>query len=390
MGDILRILERFRITGRGVVYTVKKSEAANIYMGDVFTDLRGNRFEVSGIEMFRRKIPEGKILEDMPLGLMFKQLDGVEAFGNILVSDLEDINFIFCNHPLYQRKVDEDYEDEYQEAGLHHSCALFSYEDMERGKLSLFGEDISGLTIYRGWMMKPEMYSDFYMLLEQKGIFLINTPEEYERYHTLPRWYDDFVEETAQSVWENEGNIENILLTVKQLNGPYIVKDYVKSRKHEWYDACFIKNISDIANTTRIIRNFVERQGDSLVGGIVLRKYMDLHQIGFHEKSGMPISEEYRIFVYSGKILIMDNYWTEKEDVRLSNDEISWIECIAKKVRSNFVTIDIARKDDGKLMIMEFGDGQVSGLQQIEAKDFYRSLEQEEHIFKEVFFQTEL
>lgn len=42
-----------------------------------------------------------------------------------------------------------------------------------------------------------------------------------------------------------------------------------------------------------------------------------------------------------------------------------------KKVRSNFVTIDIARKDDGELMIMEFGDGQVSGLQQIEAKDFY-------------------
>ena len=48
-----------------------------------------------------------------------------------------------------------------------------------------------------------------------------------------------------------------------------------------------------------------------------------------------------------------------------------------KKVRSNFVTIDIARKDDGKLMIMEFGDGQVSGLQQIEAKDFYQSFEQE-------------
>ena len=54
-------------------------------------------------------------------------------------------------------------------------------EGMESGKLSLFGEEISGLTIYRGWMMKPEMYSDFYKLLEQKGIYLINTPEEYER-----------------------------------------------------------------------------------------------------------------------------------------------------------------------------------------------------------------
>ena len=153
-----------------------------------------------------------------------------------------------------------------------------------------------------------------------------------------------------------------------------------------WYDACFIKNISDIANTTRVIRNFVERQGDLLVGGIVLRKFVDLHQIGFHERSGMPISEEYRIFVYAEKILIMDNYWTEKEDVRLSDVEISWIECIAKKVRSNFVTIDIARKDDGELMIMEFGDGQVSGLQQIEAKDFYQSFEQEERVFKEAFF----
>ena len=322
MGDVLRILDRFRITGRGVVYTVKISKGCIIHIGDVLLDLRGNRFEVSGIEMFRGIIAEGKSFEDMPLGLMFKQLDGVEAYGNILVKDLNDINFIFCNHPLYQRKVDEDYEVEYQEAGLHHSCALFSYEDMERGKLSLFGEEISGLTIYRGWMMKPEMYSDFYTLLEQKGIYLINTPEEYERYHTLPGWYDDFADETAQSVWETEGNVENALLKAKQLSGSYIVKDYVKSRKHEWYDACFISNIADVANTASVIKNFVERQGDSLVGGIVLRKFENLKQIGFHERSGMPISEEYRVFVYAGKVLIMDNYWTEKEDVKLSDSEI--------------------------------------------------------------------
>lgn len=156
MGDVLRIIDRFKITGHGVIYTVKISKGANVRMGDLLSDLRGNRFEVSGIEMFRRKIPEGRTFEDMPLGLMLKQIDGVDPFGNVLVKNLKEINFIFCNHPLYQRKVDEDYEDEYQEAGLHHSCALFSYEDMESGKLSLFGEEISGLTIYRGWMMKPE------------------------------------------------------------------------------------------------------------------------------------------------------------------------------------------------------------------------------------------
>lgn len=220
-------------------------------MGDDLSDLRGNRFEVSGIEMFRGMLPEGKSFEDIPFGLMFKQLDGVEILGNILVSDLKDINFIFCNHPLYQRKVDKDYK----EARVHHSCTLFSYEDLERGKLSLFGEDISGLTIYRGWMMKPEMYSNFYTLLEQRDIYLINTSEEYERYHTLPRWYDDFADETAPSVWETEGNIENALLKAKQLNGSYIVKDYVKSKKHEWYNVCFINNILDTAKIRRVITN---------------------------------------------------------------------------------------------------------------------------------------
>lgn len=67
---------------------------------------------------------------------------------------------------------------------------------MQMGKLSLFGEDISGLTIYRGWMMKPEMYKAFYEALEKKGIILINTPEEYNRYHLLPEWYADFQNET--------------------------------------------------------------------------------------------------------------------------------------------------------------------------------------------------
>lgn len=37
-------------------------------------------------------------------------------------------------------------------------------------------------------------------------------------------------------------------------------------------------------------------------------------------------------------------------------------------------------------MIMEFGDGQVSGLQQIEAKDFYQSFEREERISAKEFF----
>lgn len=352
-----------------MVYIVEKNVGAVIRIGDVLVDLRGNRFSVKAIEMVHR-ICDGKSIEEMPLGIMFELMDKVEVEGNMLVSNLHEINFLFCNHPLYPRKVDEDYKEEYQQAGLEHSCALFSYEDLERGKLTLYGE-ISGLTIYRGWIMKPDMYRKFYELLGDKGIILINSPEEYERYHLLPGWYDDFKEYTAVLVWETEGNLEKALDMTKGLEGPYIVKDYVKSRKHEWYDACFIKNIADKANTSKIIGNFIDRQGTSLVGGIVLRQFENLKQIGFHEKSGMPISEEYHVFIYTGKVLVIDNYWCDGNVVSFSEDEKKWIETLASKVKSNFITMDLARKKDGRLMIMELGDGQVSGLQQIKANKFY-------------------
>lgn len=37
------------------------------------------------------------------------------------------------------------------------------------------------------------------------------------------------------------------------------------------------------------------------------------------------------------------------------------------------MTIDLARKEDGTLMIIELGDGQVSGLQELSAVDWYRA-----------------
>lgn len=281
------------------------------------------------------------------------------------------LSFLFCNHPLYPRQADEDYAAEFHTARQNYPSALFSYEDLEQGKLSLYGEKLTGLTIYRGWMMKPEMYRTFYRLLEREGITLINTPEEYETYHLLPNWYESFKQETSESFWTSSVILEDALCLAKKLEGAYIVKDYVKSRKHEWADACYIEDIQK--NGERVIRNFIERQGDDLVGGVVLRRFESLKQIGFHARSGMPISEEYRVFIYAGNVLAIDNYWTDRHDSRFSKEELTWIDSIASRVHSNFVTVDLARKTDGKLIIMEFGDGQVSGLQQLEAESFYKA-----------------
>lgn len=54
MADVFRILDRFKITGHGEIYTIQNYVHSIIRIGDVLYDLQSNRFRVKGIEMFRR------------------------------------------------------------------------------------------------------------------------------------------------------------------------------------------------------------------------------------------------------------------------------------------------------------------------------------------------
>lgn len=58
-----------------------------------------------------------------------------------------------------------------------------------------------------------------------------------------------------------------------------IVKDYVKSRKHEWLDACFIPAADDEAGVQRVVGSFL-RLREEVVGGLVFRMYVDLRPAG--------------------------------------------------------------------------------------------------------------
>lgn len=332
--------------------------------------------------------------------------------------DLSKVNFIFCDNPLHHTRPDEDYREEFEVARKRHRCALFSLEELKAGRLALRGEAIQGLTIYRGWMMKPEEYAFFYKELGKKGIELVTTPETYCHYHLLPHWYKDFEDVTAFSVWTEgndaaaamrkaEGNdvdaamrkaeendVDEAMRLAQGLSGAYIVKDYVKSRKHEWAEACYIPDIQDSEKAKSIILNFVTRQGDELVGGIVLREFVQLRRTGTHPQSGMPLSEEYRIFVLTDnwkasvsrdpsckipesphRTLLIDGYWEERPEFRLSEEERAWVNNLTNRVESPFVSIDLARRADGTLMVMELGDGQVSGLQQMAAERLYAAFE---------------
>ena len=82
---------------------------------------------------------------------------------------------------------------------------------------------------------------------------------------------------------------------------------------------------------------------------------------------------EYRTFYMDGKPIYTARYWEEGEYPQGGSEE-AFAE-VAAKVDSRFFTMDVAKKKDGDWMIVELGDGQVSGLPPSEEPEaFYRAL----------------
>ncbi|URZ04287.1 hypothetical protein CLAUR_043760 [Clostridium felsineum] len=223
--------------------------------------------------------------------------------------------------------------------------------------------------------MKPKDYEYLYNSLADKNYYLINSPDEYLNAHYLPNWYKYLENLTSKTIWSKDiPSKEEIVDMLKYFNEePIIVKYYVKSRKHEWYKSCYIKNSKERENAIQVIDNFIKGQGEDINQGIVLRKFVDLESVGFHEKSGMPISNELRLFIFNYKVVCTIGYWDGK-NVDEYPEFVNQILYELKNIKSSFFTVDIAKKSNGEWIIMELGDGQVSGLQEYNIKDFYIKL----------------
>ncbi|WP_299837801.1 ATP-grasp domain-containing protein [uncultured Tenacibaculum sp.] len=291
------------------------------------------------------------------------------------------MRIIYCDAVFDHKTIEPDYQAELN-AVLNEAFdySLISFE-------ALLENDIKGalkfvkpseseeIGIYRGWMLTPKLYADLYHGLLDKGIRLINTPASYQHCHYLPNSYHIIESKTPKSEWTNTLDDASILKMAKSFDtNAIIVKDYVKSEKHHWNEACFIPDASDENNVKKITSTFIELRGDSLNEGLVFRKFEELEFLTKHSKSDMPLTKEFRIFFLNKKVVQVFNYWDEGDygDLQPNLDEFI---SIANNVESNFFTMDIAQKKNGEWIIMELGDGQVAGLPDNANKnEFYKSL----------------
>lgn len=231
--------------------------------------------------------------------------------------------------------------------------------------------------IYRGWMMKPRHYRGLYEALQAKGWQLINSPAQYRHTHYLPEAYALMREYTPRTVWMETGAEVPMgdVMVLLELFGkrPVILRDYAKSQKFYWDEACYIPAASDAEGVERVVKRFVELQGEDLNKGLVFREFVKLEPLGIlHAQTGQPLYKEWRIFWLQGQPMYTFPYWDVQDEDAPILDELG---AIGRSIQSNFFTMDVAKKLNSDWIILELGDGQVAGLPaHAEADFFYQQL----------------
>ena len=218
---------------------------------------------------------------------------------------------------------------------------------------------------YRGWMLPSAAYTMLATELGARGVRLLTGPAAYRAAHELPGWYSTFADLTPASVWlpweaGRTPTSTDIGPLAEALGdrGPGVVKDYVKSRKHEWHEACLVADLADTAAAARVTARMVELQGDDLASGIVIRTFEQ-----FAPYAGGR-TQEVRVWWVEGSVaLITPHPDAPSEPVAEVPSEV--YDAVGMSVRalgSSFVTTDLALRSDGVWRVIEVGDGQVSDL----------------------------
>lgn len=291
---------------------------------------------------------------------------------------------IFCDSGFDPKEVDYMYVEEHAAAMDNLiPVSLVSFEEIKKSNIDaaikrVKSSDEITSGIYRGWMLRPMQYQQLYDALLEKNIELINKPHQYKFCHYLPESYELIKDYTPLSTFKAlEGDFElkdfQTQLSVFG-NNPIVIKDYVKSQKHYWNEACYIPDASNKEVVNSVVQKFIELQDSDLNEGLVFRQFVELEELTNHSASGMPLTKEFRVFVKHKKVMSIYKYWDEGDYQNIEPVVESFKEIIPR-IESEFFTMDIAKKKDGDWIIVELGDGQVAGLPDNANKDeFYKLL----------------
>lgn len=271
-------------------------------------------------------------------------------------------------------KVESEYEREYNVVKKipEFEILFYNYDAFLNGeRLKIYPNNPEeGICIYRGWMLKPEKYKILYQELQKKGIYLINNPKEYDYCHLYPSCYPQLKEYTPKMMYISDVQEEEEGINWESINQTFdcfLIKDYVKSVKGFSFPKYFQTPV-DSEEMQKYIEKFKELRGELYTGGIVIKEYVKL-------KEYENCTNEYRVFYLKQQILTITQNSNQPKEYKMLPVELAEK---FKNLVSNFYTIDFAELVNGDFIVVEAGDGQVSGLS--EKEDIFQYYERMKQI----------
>ncbi|MCX5126616.1 ATP-grasp domain-containing protein [Streptomyces sp. NBC_00193] len=271
---------------------------------------------------------------------------------------------LYCSDPLNGRRPDAHFAEEARAVrAAGGGVALIDHDALLAGDA---GRAVAGVPAgagalwYRGWMIPAARYAALDAALRERGGGLRVTPDAYRRAHELPGWYEAFAGLTPPSRWlatppgktPEPARLADAAAALPSRAG--IVKDYVKSRKHEWAEACHLPDLADRTAVHRVVNRFVELQGEDLAGGVVLRAFE-----AFTATEG--VATEVRVWWRDGEPRLVTAH-PDSPYAEAAAPDLGPVRAAVAELGCAFVTTDLALRADGVWRVVEVGDGQVSDL----------------------------
>ena len=279
----------------------------------------------------------------------------------------DKLTLLFPSDYFDRNRVDDDLRVEYDAAiatGLY-DIILFSYEDwFNNGFITLNkSPDAQTKVIYRGWMMTPEKYESFGSALILEKIWLKTHAAYYEKMHAFPNIYPELEDDTPRILTFPAGEKVDVEV-INRTFDRFKIKDYVKSVKGSQFPEYFFKGITQ-KELDGYLEEFRKFRGDLFTGGICIKEYVDLKYYGDE-------TNEFRVFYANNNVVsVCRNSLQDPFTLEPPKELIEKY----RYLNSPFYTVDYAERADGGWIIIETGDGQVSGLSYgQDAEAFYRSL----------------
>ena len=180
---------------------------------------------------------------------------------------------------------------------------------------------------------------------------MINTPSEYDACHLFPN---------AVRCGVNSYTPVNMSFADGQridwgiVNGRFkrfMIKDYVKSVKDTDFPLYFETPVRG-RDMEKRIAGFIELRDKLFTGGIVLKEFVELKRYG-------TTTNEYRAFFLNNQLLSLSRNSNQSD-----NTPFVTFDFVKKfsNMPSKYYTVDFGEMDDGEWIVVETGDGQVSGL----------------------------